>query len=124
MIVLTTAPFLYGQIPVFVDVNVFTGQEILVSLSDVMLTTWGVHFFCHFCFLCYTDHAIRTTLLKNRQHFDIEEYSGLGHCYKWFQLAVFPFADFFLFVIPTIHAHTKLFLSSTFNYVPSAKMGA
>merc|ERR550514_1242049 len=75
MIVLTTAPFLYGQIPVFVDVNVFTGQEILVSLSDVMLTTWGVHFFCHFCFLCYTDHAIRTTLHKNRQHFDIEALS-------------------------------------------------
>jgi len=39
-------------------------------------------------------------------------------------LLLFPIADFWLFVVPTVHAHTKMFISSSFNYVPSAKQGA
>ena len=73
---------------------------------------------------------------------------------RWASLIMFPFADIFLFIVPTVrkgedggwemkargeeessseeggrrvsrtvqvHAHTKMFISSNFNYVPSAK---
>ena len=43
---------------------------------------------------------------------------------RWLTLMAFPLADIFLYVIPTIHAHTKMFLTGgSFNYIPSAKQG-
>jgi cellulose synthase/poly-beta-1,6-N-acetylglucosamine synthase-like glycosyltransferase len=123
---LAAAPWLYGSIPVMVDLDFITGNQSLVALKDIMICTWAVHFFFHYFFLCYTDRALRTTVLKDRMYFDVdpEEHPSMGGCRRYLTLLLFPLADFLLFVIPTIHAHTKLFISSSFNYVPSAKQGA
>ena len=43
---------------------------------------------------------------------------------RWLCLLTFPIADIFLYVIPTIHSHTKMFITGgSFNYVPAAKKG-
>jgi len=123
---LTCAPWLYGNIPVMVDLDFLTGNQSLLALRDVMIHVWAFHFGFHYFFLCYTDHALRTTILKDRMYFDVDtqEHPSMGGWRRYLGLLLFPVADFWLFVIPTVHAHTKMFISSSFNYVPSAKQGA
>eukprot|EP00802_Teleaulax_amphioxeia_P009869 Tamp_09891.p1 GENE.Tamp_09891~~Tamp_09891.p1 ORF type:complete len:620 (+),score=148.31 Tamp_09891:79-1938(+) len=123
---LTAAPWLYGDIPVMVDLDVFTGNQNLLALKDVMIWVWAFHFTFHYCFLCYTDYQLRNTILKDRMYFDVdaEEHPSMGGWRRYLSLLLFPIADFWLFVLPTVHAHTKMFISSSFNYVPSAKQGA
>ena len=123
---LTAAPWLYGDIPVMVDLDVLTGNQNLLALKDVMVWVWAIHFSFHYCFLCYTDYQLRTTVLKDRMYFDMdaEEHPSMGGWRRCLALLLFPIADFWLFVLPTVHAHTKMLISSSFNYVPSAKQGA
>ncbi|EKX46763.1 hypothetical protein GUITHDRAFT_107536 [Guillardia theta CCMP2712] len=121
-VALITAPFLYGKIPVLFNLDFITGQQDLVALKDVMIWTWVVHCIFHYIFMCFSDYSLRTSVLKDRLYFDVSP-NHMGVFSRALQLLLFPFADFFLFVVPTIHAHTKLFISSSFNYVPSAKMG-
>jgi cellulose synthase/poly-beta-1,6-N-acetylglucosamine synthase-like glycosyltransferase len=121
-VVLATAPLLYGNIPVAVGILKLTNTAI--SLKDVMITTWAVHFLLHFPMLCYADHAMRRTVLYDRLYFDCNEGAWSSGPRRWLCLLLFPLADIFLFLIPTLHAHAKMFISSSFNYVPSAKMGA
>mmetsp|Transcript_22309 Transcript_22309/g.53521 ORF Transcript_22309/g.53521 Transcript_22309/m.53521 type:complete len:604 (+) Transcript_22309:86-1897(+) len=117
---LMAAPWLYGKIPVLLDLDIWTGAETIVRLGSIMIWIWIVHMSCHFTFMCYTDHVLRNDLLRNREHFDTE---GVNGPYRWATLALYPLADVFLFIVPTIHAHTKMFFNSSFNYVPSAKQG-
>jgi len=121
-IALISAPFLYGHIPVMLDLNLITGQQVVLQLKDLMLYTWLVHFFCHVIFMSYAEAEVRQVLLRDRLHFD---FSGSHMKFPWRQLQLlwFPIGDFALFVIPTIHAHMRMFWSSSFNYVPSAKLG-
>ena len=122
---LMTAPFLYGKIPVEFTTDMWFGTEMFVPLKAMMIWVWGVHIFLHWVFLCYADSALRRTVLRDRMHFYMEE-GGEGANsgpYRWASLALFPIADIFLFLIPTIHAHARMFWSHRFNYVPSAKMG-
>jgi len=122
-VVLVTAPFLYGKIPIIVNLNIWTGAEMLLPLKTIMILVWAFHFALHFLSLCYMDHTLRNDLLKNRLHFETSKETNNGPM-KWISLLLFPIADIFLFIIPTMHAHAKMFVSSNFNYVPSAKMGA
>ena len=109
-----------------VDIDALTGNENLLALKDIMIYTWAIHFFFHYTFLCYTDYALRTTILKDRMYFDVD--SADNPPMAWWRrclgLLLFPLADFWLFVVPTVHAHTKMFISSSFTYIPSAKQGA
>lgn len=121
-IALMSAPFLYGHIPVAIDMNPITGQTFFVPLKRIMLYSWIVHAVCHCFFMTYAESEMRTNLLRNRLHFDFSGYH-MKAPYRQIQLLLFPIADFFLFVIPTIHAHIRMFFSSDFTYVPSAKLG-
>lgn len=47
----------------------------------------------------------------------------LGKLKRGVGLLTFPLADMLLFIVPTVHAHTKMFFSSNFTYIPSAKLG-
>ena len=46
-------------------------QELL-RLGDVMISTWAFHFFVHFSLLCYLDASLRSSILRDRLHFDVE----------------------------------------------------
>ena len=64
-------------------------------------------------FLSYADHALRTTILKDRMYFDVDalEHPSLGGWRRYMSLLLFPVADFWLFIVPTVHAHTKMFIT-------------
>jgi hypothetical protein len=121
---LFAAPWLYGRIPVALDMNIWTGATALVKISMILSAVWIVHFTVHITSLCLVDYQIRHKLLYDRLYFNVAGKEA-GNCadgpLRWLTLLLFPLADLFLFVVPTIHAHTKMFISSSFNYVPSAK---
>ena len=145
---LMSAPWLYGSIPVMVDLDFITGNQNMVALQDLMIYTWAFHFLFHYAFLWYSmllemllipladelhmtalahdcccitrraflsyaDHALRTTILKDRMYFDVDalEHPSLGGWRRYMSLLLFPVADFWLFIVPTVHAHTKMFFT-------------
>jgi hypothetical protein len=97
---------------------------------------WIVHINCHFFFMCVLDHKLRNDILVDRLHFQAaaitddkikDKVSPLwaNGPLRWLTLLTFPLADLFLFIVPTIHSHTKMFITGgSFNYIPSAKQGA
>ena len=132
MVALMSAPFLYGQLPVLLDMNLWTGAVTVTLLWVIMFWLWIVHINIHFFCMCLLDHKIRNDILKDRLHFDAAVVSASSEVsgwwangpLRWLTLLTFPLADIFLFIIPTIHAHTKMFFTGgSFNYIPSAKQG-
>ncbi|EKX31016.1 hypothetical protein GUITHDRAFT_122779 [Guillardia theta CCMP2712] len=123
VISIMASPFLYGKIPVMLDLDMWTGAEMIVALQVILSWLWLFHVSLHFMFLCYMDHRLRNEILKNRSHYNVTEGFWANGPPRWASLIMFPFADIFLFIVPTVHAHTKMFISSNFNYVPSAKQG-
>jgi len=132
MVALMSAPFLYGQLPVLLDMNLWTGAVTVTLLWVIMFWLWIVHINIHFFCMCLLDHKIRNDILKDRLHFDAAVVSASSKVsgwwangpLRWLTLLTFPLADIFLFIIPTIHAHTKMFFTGgSFNYIPSAKQG-
>jgi len=121
--VILSSPFLYGKIPVMLDLDMWTGAEMIVALQVILSWLWLFHVSIHFVLLCYMDHRLRNEILKNRSHYNVTEGFWANGPPRWASLIMFPFADIFLFIVPTVHAHTKMFISSNFNYVPSAKQG-
>ena len=51
---LMSAPWLYGSIPVMVDLDFITGNQNMVALQDLMIYTWAFHFLFHYAFLWYS----------------------------------------------------------------------
>ena len=46
-------------------------------------------------------------------YFDVDalEHPSLGGWRRYMSLLLFPVADFWLFIVPTVHAHTKMFIT-------------
>lgn len=46
-------------------------------------------------------------------YFDVDalEHPSLGGWRRYMSLLLFPVADFWLFIVPTVHAHTKMFFT-------------
>jgi len=112
--------------------NLWTGAVTVTLLGVIMWYIWIAHINCHYFFLCLLDHKIRNDILKDRLHFEaaaVREGSPISSWWangpmRWLCLLTFAMADIFLFIIPTIHSHTKMFITGgSFNYVPSAKQG-
>lgn len=136
VVALMSAPFLYGSLPILMDMNLWTGAVTVTVLGAIMWYMWIVHINCHFFFMCVLDHKLRNDILVDRLHFQAaaitddkikDKVSPLwaNGPLRWLTLLTFPLADLFLFIVPTIHSHTKMFITGgSFNYIPSAKQGA
>jgi len=118
---LLTAPFLYGKIPVSLDTDIWTGATAIVKMSMILTAVWAGHFVLHILFICLADHHIRHNLLHDRLYFNVTGTWYSDGPMRWLTLLMFPLTDIALFVIPTIHAQLRMFVNSSFNYVPSAK---
>jgi len=64
VVALMSAPFLYGKLPVLLDMNLWTGAVTVTLLGVIMWYIWIVHINCHFLFMCLLDHKIRNDILK------------------------------------------------------------
>ena len=132
VVALMTAPFLYGKIPVLLDMNLWTGAVTVTAMGVIMWYIWMVHINCHFFFLCLLDHKIRNDILKDRMHFEADCTSDKAQVpsywcngpLRWLTLLTFPLADIFLYIVPTIHSHTKMFITGGSSHdIPAAKKG-
>lgn len=44
--------------------------DILCAANQIYV--WALHFFMHFSFLCYLDASLRSSILRDRLHFDVK----------------------------------------------------
>ena len=79
--------------------------------------------------MCNRRARVRDSLVEFVTHQYVQQASGISGWWangpgRWLCLVTFPLADIFLYIVPTIHSHTKMFITGgSFNYIPSAKQG-
>jgi len=68
--------------------------------------------------LCMFDHLYRNKVVKDRLHFHCQSEPSV---LRWLGFALNPLFDVFLFILPSLHAHAKLFFLGNLVYVTTPK---
>jgi len=90
-----------------------------VYVHDLLFRLWLLFVVSNWVVVLCLDWAYRR-LVVGRNHFERVP-QGRPSRKRSISFALFPLADIFLFVIPTFHAHFRMFLSTKFEYIVSPK---
>mmetsp|Transcript_41821 Transcript_41821/g.91254 ORF Transcript_41821/g.91254 Transcript_41821/m.91254 type:complete len:674 (-) Transcript_41821:104-2125(-) len=127
-VAIVSSRFLYRQECLFVDsipsISVPDEATTLcpvggVRVHDALFRVWVVFVLGNWASVLVLDWTYRC-LVAGRTHFERVP-QGVPSLKRAFSFLLFPILDVFLFVIPTFHAHTQMFISTHFNYVVAPK---
>lgn len=103
-------------------IALFAAPYVFDSWGHWRFECWLAFLIWNWCGLIVLDGLYRVNLLKNRLHFKHSvEFISVQRALT---LLMYPISDFFLFVIPTFHAHVRMALSTDFKYIVAPKVGA
>eukprot|EP01052_Picozoa_sp_SAG31_P007127 SAG31_NODE_336_length_17493_cov_20.694032_6_plen_255_part_00 len=123
----------YTVQPSLMDVVLFTVQteEATYEITyHTVLLSFAVAFpLINWIMIVSLDYSLRYWILSSRCCFHCSPdyskplgcFSFLGHAWRATKLVLFPLADLLLFMLPTMLAHSKMFVNSDLVYVTAPK---
>jgi len=93
-----------------------------IQVRDLMWRMWPLFTVTNWVVMIAVDWAYRR-LVAGRTSFE-QVPQGCPTWKRLLAFLLFPFSDLFLFVLPTFHAHARMFLSTKFEYIVSPKVNS